>query len=289
MDNRNEKIVSLIKSKGPVVPGQISSEIGYDNLLTSAMLSELASSKKLLISHIKVGSSPLYYLPEQKYALENFINHLPLKEKEAFLLLKKSLLLDDSKIEPAYRVAFRNLKDFAVPIQVSQNGEERIFWRMHSFSPEEAASRIKEIVANEAQKIKDETLEKPAEPVAKPKPVSAKRLEKQRQIEAETSRIKGKIAAFAKSNNIEIAEELKSKKNELYFRVLIESSLGKIEYLMAFSNKGVLESKDINTAARKGKSLKMPVLFLSNGQPNKGAEKKISSLKCLLIFKKLLP
>ncbi|MBI2655532.1 hypothetical protein HYX06_03865, partial [Candidatus Woesearchaeota archaeon] len=50
-----EKIVDIVKSKGPVLPVQISKEIGTNILMASAHLAELTASKRLKISNVKVG------------------------------------------------------------------------------------------------------------------------------------------------------------------------------------------------------------------------------------------
>ena len=67
-----ERIVEIVKQKGPVLPVHISKEIGSDILMASAHLAELTASKRLKISTIKVGGSPLYYLQGQEEMLQKF-------------------------------------------------------------------------------------------------------------------------------------------------------------------------------------------------------------------------
>ena len=78
-----ERIINFLREKGPNFPSAISREIGMDSIFTSAFLSELASEKKIKISYMRVGSSPVYYLKETKNQLENFSKYLKNKEKEA--------------------------------------------------------------------------------------------------------------------------------------------------------------------------------------------------------------
>ena len=80
-----EKIIQIIKRRGPSLPAHIAKETELSILFSSAFLSELFSEKKIRISAMKVGSSPLYFLPGQESFLENFAHHLKSKEKEAFL------------------------------------------------------------------------------------------------------------------------------------------------------------------------------------------------------------
>src|SRR3989338_10905240 len=50
-----ERILRFIRAHGPSVPNEIRREIGKDNLIASAMLSELSSNKNVRVSHLKVG------------------------------------------------------------------------------------------------------------------------------------------------------------------------------------------------------------------------------------------
>ncbi len=107
------KILSFIREKGPVIPRDISKQFGGDTFITGAVLSTMADSKELRISHAKVGGSPVYYLSGQEEKLSLLYQYLPGKEKEAYTLLKEMKLIKDSTAEPAIRVALRNIKDFA--------------------------------------------------------------------------------------------------------------------------------------------------------------------------------
>jgi len=120
-----EKIVSIIKERGPLLPVKISNEIHLSLLFTSAFLSELLSEKEIKMSNMRIGSSPLYFVSGQEPLLENFSSYLKGKEKEAFLRLKENKFLIDSEQEPAIRVALRQIKDFAYPFK----HDEFIVWR----------------------------------------------------------------------------------------------------------------------------------------------------------------
>src|SRR3989344_1919699 len=126
-----DKIKSFIRLRGPSLPIHVSKEIKIETLFTSAFLSELASTKDIKISDMKVGGSPLYFIPGQEEELERYSNYLPGKEKEAFLLLKEKKILKDNELEPAIRVALRSIKDFAFPIIIVLEGEKMLYWRFH--------------------------------------------------------------------------------------------------------------------------------------------------------------
>ena len=116
-----EKIISLVKVRGPSLPVQIARGIGVEPIFAAAFLSEIYGEKKLKMTSMRVGSSPLYYLEGQESMLENFIEYLNSREKEAFLLLKRENILADDSQEPVMRVALRAIKDFAIPIKVKIN------------------------------------------------------------------------------------------------------------------------------------------------------------------------
>lgn len=291
MESRDEKIISLVKIKGPVVPSQISSEIGLDPMFASAMLSDLASKKRVLISHLKSGSSPLYYLPEQKQSLENYIKNLNHKEREAFLLLKEKKVVEDSGLEPAIRVAIRSIKDFAIPLRVSHNNQEKIFWRIYSITNEEAMPSIKEHLEKYPAVIlaeKKPEFEKSVIEEADKKQV--KRYEGKKKISKEKEEFNRKIVSFANDSRIEIIAEINIKrKEETNMIISLDSSLGKLDYLLIAKNKESIANKDIISAYKKGKRAKMPVLFLTSGELTIGAEKYVKSLKGHLIVRRLSP
>ena len=159
--NIKEKIISIFKIRGPSLPVHIASRIGLSILFTSAFLAELVSDRKIIISNMRVGSSPIYFIKGQELMLERFSQHLQSKEKEAFILLKERKILDDKKQEPAIRVALRSIRDFAIPFRK----DEDIFWRYFTIKePEikEIQKSIKSIekrIIQEKQELK--TKEKP--------------------------------------------------------------------------------------------------------------------------------
>lgn len=140
--SKKEKIIETIKSNGPALPVQISKAIELSPLFASAYLSELYSEKEIKISNMKVGSSPLYYLEGQEEKLENFIQYLNPKEKEAFELLKENKVLRDKNQTPVIRVALRAIKDFAIPVKIKKENESEIYWAYHLLNEQEIRSAI---------------------------------------------------------------------------------------------------------------------------------------------------
>jgi hypothetical protein len=136
-----EKILSILRMKGPNIPVYIAQETGLSMLFASAFLSELLSDKLIKMSHMRVGNSPIYFVQGQESQIERFSSYLKSKEKDAFLLIQDKKFLKDSEQSPAIRVALRGIKDFAFPFR--RNNE--IFWRYLTSSESEFKNNIKPI------------------------------------------------------------------------------------------------------------------------------------------------
>src|SRR3989338_9178272 len=136
------KILEFVRLRGPVIPVQISKQIGSNILFAGAVLSELLSNGKVKISTAKIGGSPVYYFPGQESRLTMLYNYLNQREKNAYDLLNKNKVLQDRKLQPVERVALREIKDFARPIQLN----DELFWRWYLLNEEEAKKLIVPVI-----------------------------------------------------------------------------------------------------------------------------------------------
>lgn len=151
---QKDKIISLLKVRGPSLPVHIAQHLHIDSLLASAILSEMLGEKILKLSNLKVGNSPLYYLPGQEFQIVNFYQYLPGKEKEAFELLQNKNVLKDLDQLPAIRVALRSMKDFSFPFMNNGN----LYWRFVKIGEGNAHEIIKNnqnTYSEENQKIEN--------------------------------------------------------------------------------------------------------------------------------------
>lgn len=137
IQGKKKKIISFLEINGPSLPIQIAKTIEMDIVFASAITSELVNSKQIKISHIKIGASPLYFLPGQEQKLEEYTDDLKSVEKNTFLKLKKTKIIIDEKEEPAIRVALRNIKDFAIPFKF----QEKIMWK-YAFTPDKEIEKL---------------------------------------------------------------------------------------------------------------------------------------------------
>jgi hypothetical protein len=270
-----ELILNTIKMKGPVIPNDIAKVIETNILLASAHLSELTSSNKLKISHTKIGSTPVYYLPGQESRLQELYKYLNDKDQKAFNLLKEKKILKDNELEPLMRVALRSIKDFAIPLHITINNQKILFWKWYLLNNDEASTLIKLKLQPPKQEI-----EKPKEPTQEKKPepkteirykepqinVGSPKIEKPREQKQKIRQIKEKqiqlkptekpktedfflkkIQNYCNNKKVEIIEcNIIRKTSEIDAIVRFSSVVGELEYYCKAKNKKNVSDKDLS-------------------------------------------
>ena len=281
-----EQIKRTLDSRGPSLPVHIAKAIGMSSLFASAFLSELSSEGIVKISHMKVGGSPLYFLPGQEERLEKFTNFLSPKEREAFELLKLRGILEDEKQHPAIRVALRALKDFAIAFKKG----EKLFWRYFLFNSDEPINvsvdkiqPIQEKPLEKPQEKKEEAIlveqvviEKPQEEIkepASPKLIKSKKVRKKKTKEDFLNEVKTLFAQ--KGIEIEKIESFDNK--QIFARVRMNNNL----LLAVAYNKKKIEHEDLIKAYKKSTALGMSYCIFSKGELNKKAKETIEAYKKL--------
>ncbi len=292
MDSK-EKVIQTIRMRGPVIPAQIAKVIGTDILMASAILSELVSKNILKISHVKFGSTPLYYLPGQESRLQDFAKNLHEKEKRVYDLLMQKKILRDKIAEPVVRVALRNIKDFAIPLQVKINDNVEIFWKWYLITNEEASRIIKETIKFDKPKkdvkpvqetITRKEQEKPKEEIKKEE---LKRVMPKEEIKKEEKKIfvdktaedkfLSEVKRFFEKSNINLIEQKIVKKNsDLDLVIEVPSAVGSLTYYCKAKSKKRISDSDLSSAFVQGQIKKLPVLFLTKGELTKKAKEMLS-------------
>lgn len=286
IDNKKARILEIIKEKGPSLPVQISREMGMSPILVSAIIAEMRDHDLLKLSSLKVGGSPLYFLKGQEEQLDNFAKFLPQKEKETFELLKKAQVLEDEKIMPAERVALRSMKDFAVPIKVSDLSGEKIFWHFHTFPEQEAMKKIHELLkfeksvkaTNLRTKEKIEKIEENIGNAISDEGEPGKEIEKRKAKKKDQIAFINKIKEYLESKNITIEKINEGK--DFSAVVSLNSDIGSLKFLAIAKNKKKPSITDILLTQQQVQQTGLPVLFLVNELPKQ-------QTNSLIIFKKL--
>ena len=308
-----EKVISYIKKIGPILPVQISKHIERDLLLSGAILSELIARKQLRVSNASIGSSPVYYLPGQEYMLgPKLYNYLKSKEREAYDLLRENKLIKDEKLEPWQRIAFKQLKDFAIPLYVTVKDKTDIFWRFYLISEEEAKKLISDILQPKKQeKLKEQTAEQirlteVEQPEAQIKPEIIQKIEepvqiteqKEKQIikkprkqahKKEITDFYDLIVKYLNETNIKILEEKTIRKNKEYeFLAEFSSVVGNLKYFIKAKNKKSINDSEITLAYSQSQEKRTPCLLLTNGNLTKKAKELIEKkLSGQFVFKQI--
>lgn len=296
-----DKIIAILRLRGPTLPSGLAKQLKTDTFFAGAHLSSLLEKNMVRVSSLKIGSSPLYYLKEQKYRLEGFAKHLGEKEKKAFDLIKAKKILKDKDQSPVIRVALRSIRDFAVQLNVRINGEQELFWKFYSVKDEEINSLIRQIlekkIIKSEQKLEKKIIEKPKtkkqETLKKPEPnikehpkekqetIKKPKIEKaiqQKIVEKQQPKIQEEfyqsiIINLNKRNiTVETVETIK-KKNEYDLIMRIPSPAGELTYYCKAKNKKRVSEGDLSSTIMKAQNKRLPALFLTTGNLTKKAEK----------------
>jgi len=301
-----DKILEVINARGPVLPVQISKEIGSNILIASAHLAELSANNRLKVSSIKVGSSPLYYVPGQEEQLQKYTENLNDKEKKAFDLLGQNKILRDSEQEPVMRVALREIKDFAVPLSVNFDNNKEIFWKWHLTGDEEAETLIKsklnaverpvekkveapvkETVEKEVKEQHEEKLKEEIKETTEIKKEAPAEEEKPKQKGKEDKFLKSLMGFFEKNKINVVNTEVIKKNSEIDFIVEVSSVVGNVKYYCKAKNKKRISDSDLSNAYVKGQFQKLPVIVLSPGELSAKAQEMMDKELNNLAFKKV--
>ncbi len=293
-----ERIVSIIQSNGPSLPISIARELGLSSLFASAFLSELLSEKRLKISNLRVGNSPVYFISGQEPKLENFSEHLKSKEKEAFLLLKENKFLKDEVQQPAIRVALRAIKDFAIPFE----NKGVFFWRYFIVSEseliqKEEISKLEEIEIHKDEENEQEDLEKEEvkeeDIFVKKKVVDSEQdsglvcsgvaKRKRKPVKKKNDKFFNQVKEFLAEKSIEIVGIEGVSQGDLILRI---SDNGEDKLLVAY-NKRRIGEVEIIKANKKAEEIGLDYIILSLGEPLKKLQNLIKAIKNLSEIQKL--
>ncbi len=295
-----DKVLSLLRAKGPLVPNDIKKVIGGDTILVGAILSELANRGFVKISNLKKGSSPFYYLEGQEKQLERFTEFLNPKDQKTVHYLKQKKILQDKTLDLFYRVSLRQIKDFAKPFTLQTTQGEQLFWRYYLVSETQAkailteannpkpteehslhqkAEKQKPIIKVSQQKFSQTELQQQvnskqqqtiSKPVQKAKPLAPEEKFEQQHIALnkpiEQTPFFETIRNYFKQSDIAVLEEKTITKNREYeFIIQVPTAVGHMEMLCVARNKKKLNQTDVAPALLKAKQKDLLCFFLTNG------------------------
>ncbi len=293
-----EKIMSFVRSKGPILPVQLCKELGESTFIVGALLSELVKSGRVMVSTVKVGGSPLYYVDEQRHKLQNYSDYLSEKDKEAYEILKEKVVVRDKGLTPLLRVSMRKINDFAFPVRVSLNGSEELFWRWYltpvsevekilhtkfnsnskedeKAQKEQPKERVKDNFEEEKQKIEtSKDFNKHATGDNKSQENESEKREKKEKLEK--GNFQKLVESFLEEKGVQIKSIKQTKKNkEFDYTLKVPSAIGEIEFFCRAKEKKRINENDIANAFFAGQNSKRPVFFITTGELSKSAKESL--------------
>lgn len=141
-------ILKFIGRTGPIIPNQLAKFLGCDILIASAHLSDLVSRNKVFVSDLKIGSSPLYFIPGQEGQLVRFSQHLNARDQETFNQLQAEKVLREQDADLFTKISLRNIKDFSRPLKVTVEGATELFWKWYTVSDADAEAKVYQLLAS---------------------------------------------------------------------------------------------------------------------------------------------
>ncbi len=277
MQDRSGEITHIISMRGPVVPVELGRALQMETLFVAAHLSEMYERGKVKISSVKVGSSPLYYLPGQEAQLQKFADNLNEKDKRAFDFLQGKRVVRDNALDPLMRVSLRSIKDFAIPLQVEYQETTELFWKWYLLGEDEARGLIGEILgggkkqATEDQKVNEgqQVLQKKELPKEGSSPVTDARPARKKFV---SDNFNKQLEDFFNAKKIMPLTNELVKKGELDFQLQVPSAVGLLTYYCKARDKKTINENDLAGAFVQGQLRKLPVLFITPGILTKRAK-----------------
>jgi hypothetical protein len=308
-----DAVLKIVQQKGPVIPNDIRKEMGGENILISAILSELSQNGKVKITHTKIGGSPAYYAPGTEERLQGLMKYLNQKDKETAELLMQKKVLKDTDLTPLLRVSLRNIRDFAKPLEVNVRGVKEIYWKWYMLPTPDAEKLIMGSV-KPSKKPEVLTPKKPLQPIAikeepkiiakpetkaeakkeEPKKAEIKKEELKKievkkedmqtslglgveELEKEKDPFFKKVLAYFKENEIQVLEYKVLRKNsEIDLMITVPSRIGSHEYYCKAKNKKKVNDGELSSIYVQSQAKRLPVIFITTGELTKKAKEMLA-------------
>lgn len=266
MINKDDVLLA-VRAKGYVVPSDLSKQFHVDTFIMGAVLSDLASEKKLFVSHVKIGGSPAYYTSEAKERLQELFTHLNEKDKQTYLLLQEQKVLADSSQTPLMRVSLRSIKDFAKPLEVTAQGTTQLFWKWYLAPDEEVNQKIHAFLSQKEPVLEKPEMKEEIKQEIRPIKKKTKKQEQQQSVAAVSNdALIQQVSSFFSQKSITFSDIAVVKKGEIECVAHVPSSVGTVDYYCKAKNKKKCTEGEIASAFVSGQIKKLPALFLITGE-----------------------
>ncbi|MBI2666697.1 hypothetical protein HYX13_03740 [Candidatus Woesearchaeota archaeon] len=238
-----DKILQFLRISGPTLPTKVAKHLNTQLLLASAGLADLSSQGKIKVSKLKIGGSPLYYLPGQEERLYQFAaGNVDPKDFRVLEWLQQEKVLRESSLDLLSKVALRHLPDFALPLQVGFEGNSELFWKWHLLSEEETRGKIQNLLVPQKEISQEEV----GEEIQLPIPEEQEQTHPENNFQAAAASLFQKRLVEEKEKN-EIDREREVKKE----RFSEEEKIEKIQKNREFSEEDKTEENKTEKVRKK--------------------------------------
>ena len=264
MVDLKKQIIDYVRKKGPSTPIDVAVGTGLNSIVVSAIISDTLPKKQLLRNCKRIGSSYIYYLPEQRDRMRSKTLEFLDENEKKFLkqLERKKVFLSGDMPEEVVSEYGDFLTEFTF------GGKKA--WHWFGISSNEAL-KILESRAKEKKPIVPE-VKKPKKPKKKEEKVPVIKVEKESEDKNYASLVRGWLT--------ELGAEMRdfrelSKGTEYEMDVMMPTPLGTQRYLLVVLNysKRKVNVGDVSKAFTKVMQQKIPVILVSATGFAKNAEK----------------
>ncbi len=288
------KIIDLLKSKGPLLPIEISKELRINFLFLNPFLSEFARQGKILRSYRKYGDSFIYYLPGQEEKVrEMLLKTLKYQEKLVIKKFEREKVLTKDELTPMERFFLSNLHDFILPYKLKVKDKEVDVFIYYKVDEEEARRIIKEkyfkeqvkeekVTAKTNKKVEKIEKKKGNETIAKEEKVIKEKVEVKERLErtiiSKSENVKVGIKEFddfINQINARVLSIIEKKRNKVV--AIIEYGKLKEKKVACYINKKSLSINDVATFYLTIEKMKIPGIILFKGRISNKLKKEIFS------------
>ncbi|MBS3118048.1 hypothetical protein J4430_04185, partial [Candidatus Woesearchaeota archaeon] len=263
MASQDDTIIDFVRINGPVLPHQVAKLLNYSIMMTSAILADLTQREKLLLTNLKAGGSPFYYLKGQDSNLQRLSSHLGDVQKKAYAYMKEKQVLRDKDCEPWKRVALREIKDFAIRLRVVQGGVEEIFWKWYLLPEDQTRNKVEELLYGEKSVLPEKVVTEKRdvqENLIKKK--DAKKTHQKKPSQAQDSQFAMLVKKYVEDKKAKVLkEDVRKKDIEINLDIEVPSEFGMMKFFVAARNKRKVNEADLSLAYNQARG--KPVLFLT--------------------------
>jgi hypothetical protein len=303
LTEKEEKILGLVRMGGPVLPIKVSKALDVETYLAGALLSTLVGNGHLKLSHKKIGSSPIYYIPGQEPKVREMLyTELNDLEKKTLERIKEMKVALESDLYPQERFLLKGLIDFATPLTLTFNNETLNIWKYNVVSDEELNQLLKSrFDKKEAQPSSPAPENVPAqikveEPkLAEPKTESLSTVfetpekpARKRKAKAPSEFIK-KVRQYLDDKSSEISEEKVVSNGEHLFSITVKTQFGAHDFLAKAKDKSSISESDLSQFYLECMNQKKPgILFVPkelNKKLEQFLEKNVGKLIKIVVLK----